>query len=205
MNKNVKKYIQDLKKKCKDNNVLLKLVKKYSIVEDGVEIGGSFGFDDNDKCILTCAINRPDYLSILVHESCHLDQFLEDGVLPDRKTIWKKGDSCYQVFSWLEGKNYKHINYYINNVQDLEEDCERRAVEKIKKYNLPIDIDTYIKKANSYIWFYKHLQKTRRWPDRFSSPYTIPEVWKNMPTRFQKSYRKIPKRYKKLFNQYVTQ
>lgn len=199
MNKNVRKFIQDLRKKCKENNVKLNLVRKWAIVEDGVEIGGSFGPNSRDKVILSCATARPDYLSILVHESCHLDQYLENGI------VWKKGDSCNQVFTWLEGKvYYKYLNKHINNVQDLEEDCERRAVEKIKEYNLPIDIDTYIQKANSYIWFYKHLQKTRYWPDRFSSPYVIPEVWQNMPKKFQKSYRRIPKRFKLLFEQYVS-
>jgi hypothetical protein len=199
MNKNVEKFIKDLRHKCKKNDVKLKLINKWAFVEDGVEIGGSFGPNKNSKMYLTCAIGRPDYLSIIVHESCHLDQYLENSV------SWKKGDSCDDVFEWLENKSVlKNLNKHINNVQDIEEDCERRAIKKIKEYNLPIDLDIYIKKANSYIWFYKHLQKTRHWPDRFSSPYVIPQVWQNMPNKFQKSYRIIPKRFKKLFNEYVS-
>ena len=93
---NSKKFIQDLKKACKKHKIELRLINKNAILSDGVKTGGYFGGDR--KIILGCAIDRPDFLEILVHESCHMDQYLYD------EKIWEIGNSCDNLFYWLDGE-----------------------------------------------------------------------------------------------------
>lgn len=193
-NANVKKFLKELKETCKENRVGLKLIPKKAIRIEGNELAGCFG---GARPEIWCATRRKDWLQILVHESCHMDQFLYD------KKMWKKGDSCDQLYYWLRGKNYRNINTHINNVQDLETDCEKRSVEKIKKYGLPIDTTEYVKKANAYIYFYTYIKTFRKWTDHERSPYTLEGIWKKMPSKFLKSYRKLPQEYKRLFDTYL--
>lgn len=190
---NVTYFIDELKKLCVTNNVELRLIEKYSQKVDGVSVGGAFG--GVKKMVLISCTKRPDWLHILIHESCHMDQYLYD------KNIWiNKGDSYDPLDDWLHDKRVHDINKHINNVQDLELDCEKRAVVKIKNFDLPIDIEEYIKKANAYIYFFSYLKHSRRWFGPKNSPYVNEKIWKEMPNQFQKSYRKLPKKYFELFN-----
>lgn len=193
---NSRKFIQDLKKSCKQHNIELRLINKDKILSDGVKTGGYFGGDR--KIVLGCAVAREDFLEILIHESCHMDQYLYD------KEIWEVGNSCDNLFYWLDGERQPNITKHINNVQDLELDCDIKAVAKIKKYKLPINITRYIQKSNAYIYFYAFLRKTRAWP-KTKSPHTQPEIWKLMPKKFLKpnKYHKLPKKFEKLFQEYL--
>jgi hypothetical protein len=164
--------------------------------QDGVSIGGSFG--GVKRMVLTCAIDRPDYLQILVHESCHMDQYLNDPV------IWKIGDSYDELHAWLDRSCIiRDIDQHINNVQDIELDCEKRAILKIKKYKLPIKQSEYIQRANAYLYFFSYLKHSRTWPSVDKAPYSQEIIWKQMPKTFQKSYRKLSKKYFNLFETHL--
>lgn len=189
-----KVFLKDLKELCDKHKVRLKLVDAYAVYQDGCATGGSFG--GVRKMVLTCATARPDWLYILVHEACHLDQYLYD------QDIWiNKGDSYDYMGDWLLNQRIKDIDKHINNVQDLEMDCEMRAVRKIRKYKLPIKVSEYIQRANAYIYFFAYLKHSRKWPGSKKSPYANEEIWKKMPKKFLTTYRKLPKKY---FNLYET-
>lgn len=195
-NKNVKSFIESLKRRCLENNIELRFVDSYSVRQDGVSVGGSFG--GVRKTVLTSCTDRPDWLHILVHESCHMDQYLYD------QKIWtNKGDSYDQVDDWLHGKKIRNIHTHINNIQDLELDCEKRAVMKIKNFDLPIDIEEYTKRANAYVYFFSYLKLSRHWPNSKNSAYVKKEIWQHMPTVWQKSYRKLSKKYLQLFKEHI--
>lgn len=138
------------------------------------------------------------WLPVLVHESSHLDQLLEksnywyDSYVPG--TIFETVDI---IMLWVEGKielSDTQLNNYIKFSRNVELDCERRTVEKIKKFNLPIDITDYIQKANSYIFFYTAMKKTKAWYIPGKEPYRIKEVWSLCPTEFlaDGEYENIP-------------
>jgi hypothetical protein len=74
-------------------------------------------------------------------------------------------------------------------------------VQIIKDFNLNIDIEYYIKKANSYIYFYNWIKRTRKWSTPKNSPYRNKALLKVMPKTFQKSYKKIPKHIEKIFSE----
>ena len=58
-------------------------------------------------------------------------------------------------------------------VQEMELDCERKSVEMIKKFDLPIDIEEYTSIANIYIFYYTYAKKNRCW---FSENSTIKDI-----------------------------
>lgn len=142
-------------------------------------------FDDVPEPILACAIGKPEeeWYQILVHESCHMDQWKE------KSEAWKSIDiqnmRADQIMDkWLGGMEFEDslIKDSIRIMQAVELDCEIRSVEKIKKLDLPIDIPQYIKKANSYLYLYSAILHTRKWPD--VAPYEVPEIVQEMPESF---------------------
>jgi hypothetical protein len=93
------------------------------------------------------------------------------------------------------------VDAAIQGVVDLELDNEKRSVKLIGKYNLSIDKESYVKKANAYLYFYHWMRKTRRWCSPNNPPYRNKNIVAAMPTTFRGKYDKLPKRFEKLFEQ----
>jgi hypothetical protein len=128
-------------------------------------------------------MNRTDALEILVHEYCHLTQWIDD--IP----LWKMTETSGPLLDdWLAGKSVRNIKKHIANMRDLELDNERRAVKLIKEWGLSIDIPQYIKKANAYILFYNWLYFTRKWSSPDNTPYTNEHILTFMSDKFNMKY-----------------
>ena len=152
-------------------------------------------FDDEGK-MLVVAMKSPLALEILVHEFGHLTQYV-DNCKP-----WKNlGNSLDKMTDWLSGKNIRQYSRYIDLARNMELDNEKRSVQIIKDFGLNIDIESYIRRANSYIYFYNWMKTTRRWSSPTNSPYKNSALLEVMPKTFQKSYRTIPKHIAKVFKQ----
>ena len=194
-------FLAKLKKDCNKKGVTLKLVNKERIPYDRKKTFFISGyFVDYPKPTLACAIKKPVdmWLPILLHESCHMDQWSEGSKVWTSQLI-DGIDSGVMFDEWLLGEDFKskEIDTFIKAAQLLELDCEKRTVEKIKKLKLPIDIKNYIQKSNAYLFSYSAIRKTRVWPDK--SPYSNKEIVDMMPTKFLKleDYTNIER---KLFN-----
>lgn len=201
-NSNVIKLISDIKQECRKYNVKLKLTdSKFLKISNSLKVGGYFyGGDTNERPVLACAMggNFEKSLSILIHESSHLDQW-------KRKThLWEKADATLMIDEWLQGKELtkKELNKIFKNVIEIELDCEKRSLEKIKKYDIPIDREKYIQKANSYVLFYNYVKKHRKWSIPGNPPYGD-KVSKDAPKKWLKSYDKIPKRLEKAYDKFL--
>jgi hypothetical protein len=138
------------------------------------------GFFDEEDMELAVATNKKenDWLVILIHESCHLDQYTQ------KTPIWKQGEDGIGIIDdWLDNKTYngQQLIKAFEDTIKLEVDCEKRSVKKIKKYNLPINTEEYIQKANAYLISYWATYRDRKW---FPFPYNDPKIYKNMPTKF---------------------
>ena len=117
----------------------------------GVESSGHFA-DGQEPCLTVYTTDKIDeWLPIFVHESCHKDQFLE------KTDIWNKriGDEydALEIFDmWIEHhvelKKYQ-MRPVLDNIIQVELDCERRSIEKIQKHSLDLNISEYIQKANA--------------------------------------------------------
>ena len=117
------------------------------------------------------------WLGVLVHETCHVDQSAEHN---EWFVDCEKRLSILE--DWLGGKkcSNKTITDAIQKLVELEWDCERRSVAKIRKNKLPINIEEYSQMANSYIFGYHWVLKNRKW---CKQSYRNPKIWKAMPTR----------------------
>ncbi len=196
-------FLLKIKKECEQKKVLLKLINKESIPYDRKKTFFINGyFVDCPKPILACAIKKPSnvWMPILIHESCHMDQWFENS------EIWKKQyidgvDISIMFDRWLTGKDYnkKTIDFFIETIQELELDCEMSSVFKIEKLKLPIDIKNYIQMANAYLFSYSIVKKIRIWPKK---PISLEmKLINEMPTKLLslKDYSKIDKDFIKLF------
>lgn len=176
--------------KCRQHGISIKMPFKKSVIHSGVRCAGYF---EQDPLEFAVAVGRSHkfWLNTFVHETCHIDQWRED--LP----IWYEkvnGDEPLDLMDeWLQCKielDQPTIKRMFDIVTEIELDCERRSVEKIKQYNLPIKIDTYIKKSNAYVWSYRLIQTTRTWDH--TGAYEFPEVWRKMPKHFNNDYSQLP-------------
>lgn len=176
-------FVNAVKKKCKDHKINLVLSPSKSVVLSETDEFGCSGFFDDGSRSLVVACGKPieQWVPILVHESCHLDQFAED---PN----WRSWTDAYcGLWGWLDGEvmlNNAQVQKLIETVIFVEWDCERRSIEKIKKLKLPINISDYCRKANSYLYSYKVMYQYKVFP---SGIYNSTDVLKNAPSYLLKN------------------
>lgn len=140
------------------------------------------------------------WLKTFLHESCHLDQFLEKSQLWNHM-IYGKTDMYKILFDWLQHKKIPKnadIEKSVKKIFELEKDCEERAVKKIIKYSLPFNKINYIKQANAYILSYKLSLLERNFYKRNKEPYNIEDVWKKMPSNFDYTFDTIKDKHLKI-------
>lgn len=186
----IEDFLFDTIEKAKENKIKIIFDPNKLEFTPGSECSGLF---DSENLELTVSINRPKevWLPVFVHESCHMDQFIENCDIWKNAYI-KDNDTSGILDMWLQGVvdlNETQLNEVIDKVLNLELDCEKRAVEKIKQYKLGINIVEYTKKANAYVYFYRALAKTRKWTTPIYSPYALKEVWSQMPNKFLNEYK----------------
>ena len=199
----VKVFIEDLKIYTKENNIKLVLSpeKGVKFSEGGILCNGYF---DDITSTLACALGKDvsQWLVILLHESCHMDQWVE------KVTEWTENAGMDNIEKWLNGDdsvNMKNIDNEIRTSIIVEVDCEKRTVEKIKKYGLDsiINIDEYIKKSNAYVLFYLWMRKNRKWYTIGKEPYNIPDVVSVMPKTFDIDYTILDSNIEKTYDAYL--
>jgi hypothetical protein len=192
MNKKATEFIKYVKSECKKYGVVCDLRNtKYVKLSGNIKCSGYF---DEEVPKLVCSMNRPDALEILAHEFCHVTQWI------DKIDLWdESGSSISLVDEWLGGKEVANIKKHLSVCRDLELDNEKRVIKLIKKFDLDIDADRYIKKANAYVFFYNHMANTRRWCTPKNSPYSNPRIIEKMPGYFMKDYSVTPKKVHKVF------
>jgi hypothetical protein len=176
MNKNIKQLIGDVAFKCIQNKMFFHLDYVNKVDQENLPCSGYF--DEKNLVVATNKKNVREWLDVLVHESCHLDQFLE------KSKLWvSDNESLCVVEAWINKKNIseQRRDKGFKNTIALELDCEKRTIAKIKKYKLDINKEEYIQKANSYLFAYLYTLIYRKW---YPTPYENPRIWKKMPINF---------------------
>lgn len=198
--KNDKAFIQFVKDECKRLGVKTHIKDvKYVKLSPTIRCSGYFDDADPDKgAILACSMGKDDGLEILVHEYCHLTQW------QDEFPLWKQAAKALPIIDeWLAGK-YKRpetLKKAFEIAISLERDNEMRSVRMINEWGLSIDVDKYIKKANSYLMFYNWMKQTRRWSKPNNQPYHNKRIVEAMPTNFKLNYNKLPKKFEILYKE----
>jgi hypothetical protein len=141
-----------------------------------IQIGAITCTGEATKDKLRIATGGPlsNWLPIFVHETCHLDQDQEHP-----EWFAAAEDAHQKLEQWLAVKIELDAPLQIaQEVIRLEHDCEQRTLDKISKFNLPIDPLEYAQKANAYILSYHLTVSDRSWK---SAPYNDAAIWKHMP------------------------
>jgi len=175
----VERFISNLVNLCKKHNIKLKLEDKEK-VDSGDHLLCNGYFDDSAKELVVGTKNPLNlWLRVLVHESCHLDQYIH---FP--KSYNKCINNVQKLNDYLQNPvgELKDKEEILHSVLKLELDCEKRSVEKIDAYRLPIDKETYIKEANEYLFSYKKALRTKKWDDG-TKPFDR-EIRDLMPSHF---------------------
>ena len=183
-----KPFMASVKRQCKTYGVELMLSpSKQVVLTDDFEQECSGYFEGEEKVlVVACGKHLDEWMQILVHEFCHMEQWKSD----DRWDKWNV--ACSKLWGWLDGSvimNKTQLSKVIDDMVELEKDCEMRAVEKIKKWELPINVQDYVQKANTYLYSYAVIPYIKRFP---TGIYYDRELVEMMPTGFRKSYRKPP-------------
>ena len=184
MNEVTVNFIEDLKNKCKKHGMTLSLVSKSKVKCGEFYLSGYF---DPETMELAVATKRKisEWLPVIVHESCHLDQMIAGC------DAWTKcGDAGEVIDDWLNGKDFteSRVKRAFKLTVDMELDCEKRTVDKIKEFGLPISTDSYIQSANLYMHFHNWCKINRKWVPKHKKLIQKP-LTDIMPTKFQRSYK----------------
>lgn len=177
-----------VKRQCKIYGIELVLSPSNNVVlTDDFSENCSGYFCETDKALVV-ACGRPfkEWFEILIHEFCHMEQWKSD----ERWSKWN--DNTGKTWDWLAGNvmlNKTQLSNMLDLMVELEKDCEMRAVEKIKKWELPINLTRYVKKANLYLYSYYMLPTLKRFP---TGIYTDEVLIEMSPKGFKKSYKKVP-------------
>ena len=188
-------YFLKLDKRCEKNRITLLLGSGKALNARG-RCGGYFSEQER---VLAVAIGGKigDIISCVLHEECHMSQFL------NKKSIWyKKGiltGHC-RFFRYLDGDKIYKIKEAAFAAMELEADCERRAIKLAKKWPKYINMDRYIAKANSYILSYHWMLENRRWMKK--SPYNR-RIIIHSPIKLLRCYEKVPSKLSLAFNKYL--
>lgn len=171
------------------NGITLNLSQDEQVLYPGTEAVYCAGYFTGE--VFAVAFGKPEeeWLKVFTHESCHMDQFLEDPIK------WKEYDIIDNIDPWLEHKKEftpEELQIIIDKVIELEEDCERRTVTKIRDWELNINIEDYIKQANAYLFFYRFVQLTRAWYGGVDAFYRDPQILELCPDYFLDSYATVP-------------
>lgn len=154
-------------------------------------------FCDEDKCLkVAVRKSRKRWLSVFIHEYCHFLQWKNHSKVWNAK---KNRMDTYQAAILLDdfldnGKKLSKdkLQTCLTLCRDIEEECERMAVDIIDVFDIPLNKEEYIQKANAYLYFWTTLPKTQKWFSK-KAPYDVPEIRKLLPKTFPKSFDKLPK------------
>lgn len=183
-------FISDTVKLCTDNNVKFTLINKNKVeAAKGIYCNGYFLADGSKlELVVACKKSMREWLPILVHESCHLDQYLSN---PAKFSMDDDTGCIDEVLQGIKIPN-KRFKSAIGKCKRLELDCEKRSADKIKKYNLPIDYNEYVQRSNLYIHFYNWVYINKMWVPKNKTLF-CPDLISLMNTTFDKQFTTTPK------------
>lgn len=196
-NENVQKFLDYVHSQLRKNKF------KLILHMDNLKIGKNnvSGYFSEDTKEIVISIKEENWLEILVHEFNHFVQFINNE---EKYVLINQGESNFlnELWEWLDGNielNPKRKNLLFKTVLEMELDCERKSVEMIKNFDLPIDIEEYKTIANIYIFYYTYAKNNRCW---FSETSTIKDIMTEgnlQNLSLDCDFTKLPEEYIKLF------
>lgn len=189
-----------IKKECKENGIKFFHGRGPTVRHiDGLRVNGFFedGTTMKDGISKLAVASNPNSLEVLVHEYCHMQQYLEQT--PEWQAL-HRGDEFWGWLNGQEGLEDEKIIDCAVAYYEIEVDCEKRAVEQHKLWKTDTNLTEYIQKANAYTLFYFYVLDTRKWYKAGREPYTLKEVWSKMPKSFTFDVGQCYNKHRQLFD-----
>lgn len=209
---NISHAVADIMLAAISNNVEVIISNNSHVIYhgDNSETPCSGYFSGNDvigERILAVGTGKSikEWLPVFLHESSHMDQYLENCKEWRNCKLDDGRDSTDLLFDWIGGVEIDNSLEIAMKSLMVELDCERRTVAKILKYNLEDYIEPleYMQKANSYVYFYLYVAETRKFYTKGKEPYNNPMIWSVAPPHFLGDYSKIPRPLYDAFKRYI--
>jgi hypothetical protein len=184
-----KPFITSVKRQCKKYGIelILSPSRRVVLTDDYLQECSGYFCDTDKAIVVACGKPFEEWVEILIHEFSHMEQWKSD----ERWNDWN--DNTGKTWDWLAGNimlNKTQVLNMLDSMVELEKDCEIRAIEKIKKWNLPVNLTRYVKKANVYLYSYHMMPILKRFPTGIYTDKTLIEM---APKGFKKTYRNVPK------------
>lgn len=197
---NVQKFINHVHSHLRKNK--FKLVLHLDELKIGKNsVSGYFSEEDKEIVI---SLKEQDWLEVLAHEYNHFIQYITNE--PSYMSL-TQGDSNYlsEMWDWIDKESEfeeTRLDVMFNTVREMELYCERKTMETIKEFNLPIDLDEYIFSANVYLYFYSFVRKYRCW---FKENVGIKDITElsDLQMTLEEDFSKLPELYEETFKNYT--
>lgn len=183
MTPNQKKFYNFELEKAKSHGITVDLVNSYVIPK--MKCSGYF---DEETLAVAIKRNPNNWFQVFIHETCHMDQFLEKSSVWNRK-IKKKYCPLELYEMYIDGviETTDEIAFEIQKYcVEVEWDCEKRSVKKIRKNDLGINIEKYTQEANLYLYLYPFCFLKRKWHSYTKIRRNNPDIIDSMPRQFLK-------------------
>jgi hypothetical protein len=122
-----KKFVNSIKRKCRYHKVNLVLSpSRHVVLTDDYKNECSGYFNGSERLfVVACGCPIEDWIDVLAHESCHMDQWIKND---PRLDAW--GNACASMWEYLVGNKLLNKSQ-LRKVEDLiiesELDCEKRS------------------------------------------------------------------------------
>jgi len=191
-------FVTDTLATAESNRIKIRRGSNMCIGEDDqMKCSGYFCAGNRELALCDNYSNIATWLGTFLQGSCYMDQWHQC------KELWNNNiTGVGYYFDFLEKKidlSPPEVENCIRNVINLKLDCEKRSVEKIKKYNLPLDLKESKEKANAYLYTIVYCAQKRQWYNRLCS-----DTFGVLPTQFLSSHTRLPEKLCNAFESYAT-
>lgn len=192
-----RKFMQRVQQRAQDHGVKVVFSKEARVPymdDPGMLVSGYF--IDRPRQELAVAMDKPQeqWLGVLVHESCHMDQWIEQAPCWTEVFMPDGREAVDWLNDWTAGSmelSSEDLADVVRRCREVELDCERRAVACIKEFGLPLPIESYIRKANAYVFFYDFIATSRQWYPADCAPYEVEDVHSHAPSHFTRDEQEL--------------
>jgi hypothetical protein len=161
-------------------------VTLHAVEDETVE--GLGGYFDESMTTMAIALGSPIWYKTLLHEYNHMRQWVEGIDIWSESFLTKHDMDTSQIIDlWYDNKvelTEEQLEIYFGHCLAIELDCEKRTVEMIADYYMPISIETYAQEANAYLLSYSEFRRRRSWSVPGRAGYHNPEIVAAMPRDF---------------------
>lgn len=193
----VQKYFRAIDKKCQKHGIKFRIGGGKTVNFGHGRCGGYF-HEENKELVVSIGKSLQGALSLMIHETCHLEQALKKTkAWSNRSTM----NGHTRFFNYLAGQKIYKLDHAINSVISIELECERMAVKEIKrKWTHIINLDSYVKQSNIYLFSHYFMAKTRKWPKKSMFDK---KIMAHSPDKLLRSYKHCPWRLMLAFERYL--